>query len=350
MEKHNAPVTEKPDTTLLMAYLRDTVSLQEKATVENWMEADEANRKEMMQLASIFYAQHTRSRIAARDSLKAYGDVCGRIRKHRLYRRLTRWSIAAACVAGVAILSSLITLWRENTPAVVPRLVTVEANAGMRVRLELPDGTTAHLNAGSVLTYPAFYTGKERNVSLEGEGYFRVKPDADRPFIVCVAGDKMRIRVLGTEFNVQAYEGEESFETTLVTGKISLEWEGKHGHRSVHTLEPAEKAVYRPASGEAIFRKVDPCYDISWIEGKLVFKDHPFPEVLRKLAYFYQVRFDVKDPVIDTYRFTGIFENRPLSQVLDYLRFSSGIDYKVHETTDDTGGKKYTVVTLWRKK
>ena len=87
-------------------------------------------------------------------------------------------------------------------------MVTVRSNPGMRTSCNLPDGTVAYLNSGSTLIYPVPYDNDKRAVTLDGEGYFKVTHDPEKPFIVNVADGKMRVKVLGTEFNLQAYLGE----------------------------------------------------------------------------------------------------------------------------------------------
>src|SRR5699024_158019 len=107
-------------------------------------------------------------------------------------------------------------------------LYTLATPRGGEYSLILPDGTKVWLNADSRLVYPSFFTGNTRNVQLEGEAYFDVKRDAGRPFIVRLPssrleeGERSEIKVLGTEFNVQAYKDEPNITTTLVKGKVQI--------------------------------------------------------------------------------------------------------------------------------
>lgn len=98
-----------------------------------------------------------------------------------------------------------------------------------------------------------------------------------------------------------------------------------------------------PSSYDA---NVDVESEIAWKEGRLVFKETPLPEVLRCLANFYNVDFNVMDPVLDSYRFTGTFNNRQLSQILDYLRISSRIDYSIKrmEMDDSLSAQREQIV------
>lgn len=124
---------------------------------------------------------------------------------------------------GILILSTTISYWRQKGTGDEAQIVTVQANAGMRTHFNLPDGTVAYLNSGSVLSYPLHYDKKERRVTLTGEAYFKVTHNPEQPFIVSVANDRMRVKVLGTEFNLQSYNNESIVQTTLVSGAVHIE-------------------------------------------------------------------------------------------------------------------------------
>ena len=152
---------------------------------------------------------------------------------------------------------------------------------------------------------------------------------------------------MGTEFNLQSYEDETIVQTTLVSGAVHIEAVKNGDIVSTIKLKPSERAVYDISSGSVSIATVNTDYDTAWKEGRLMFKDMPIPQVLKKLSYFYNVRFDVKDAVINTYRFTGTFENKQLSQILDYLKISSQIDYTIKRmTSDDSSGIQNETVTL----
>lgn len=81
-----------------------------------------------------------------------------------------------------------------------------------------------------------------------------------------------------------------------------------------------------------------------------MFRDTPLPDVLKRLSHFYNVRFEMQDPVLEEYRFTGTFIHRQLFEILDYLKISSNIHYRINQQTeDDSNGIKYTTVVLWKK-
>lgn len=351
MEKENRHITgNEPDETLLLKYIRETVSEDERRQVEEWLEASEDHENVLLQLAAIDYALRTKKSILSRNSEEAFRKVEKRIIFTLRRRWINRIALAAACFLGVLILSTAISYWSQNKSGDDRQIVTVQANAGMRTHFNLPDGTVAYLNSGSKLSYPLSYEENERKVILTGEAYFKVTPDPDRPFIVSVANDRMRVKVLGTEFNLQAYPDDNTIGTTLVSGSVLLEVGKREGSMRKIKLLPSEKAVFDLHTGNVSVRTVNTTYDTVWKEGRLMFKDHPLPQVLKQLSYFYNVKFEIQDPVINGYCFTGTFENKNLSQVLDYLKISSRIDYRIKNVaSDDSQGVQHTTILLKKK-
>lgn len=341
----------EPKGIVLLRYIRDEVSEEERVWIEAWLKADAGNERILQQVAAIYYALNTHQRIVSRDPVAAYEKVCHQIKSRSRRLWLKRVSAIAACFIGILLISSALSFWYiQNAGISKPQFVTVQANAGMRTHFNLPDGTIAYLNSGSTLTYPLPYDKKERKVSLSGEAYFKVAHNEMQPFVVSVANDRMRVNVLGTEFNLQSYKDERVVETTLVSGSVKIEMLKNGNVVSGVKLKPSEKAVYDIPSGTVSIANVNTEYDTAWKDGRLMFKDMPLPEVLKKLAYFYNVKFDVKDPVINSYCFTGTFENKQLSQVLDYLKISSRIDYTIeHVKSDDSLKVLYTTVVLQKE-
>jgi ferric-dicitrate binding protein FerR (iron transport regulator) len=339
---------QEPGVDSLLAYIRGEASVEDTGQVERWRHTDEANEKAILQIASLYFAQRRKQRIEQRNPLRAFNKTQRQIKIRTGRLRMTRWAVAAACISGVIILSTFISYLRE--PSVAPQqaqIVTVQSNAGMRSRFNLPDGTVVCLNSGSRLSYPVPFDAAERHVNLTGEAYFNVAHDSERPFIADVFDGKFRVKVLGTEFNLQAFDDDANANITLVSGQVNVTAKGPGNKVYEHILSPSEKVAYNTLTGEIRVEKVNTQYETGWIEGKLMFKNSPLPEVLKKLSYFYNVKFEVRNNAINNHRFTGTFENRQLFQVLDYLQISSDIKYRVNQVTeDDSQGIKQTAVTL----
>lgn len=341
----------EPSGSQLLRYIRGMVSTEEAVEMDDWCKESADNEQTLQQIARIYYASQTQERIAARNPEVAYNKF-RKQRQHRAHKLwLHRISVVAACLIGIVVMSTLIANWKLQQLVPVNQLITVQANAGMRTSLNLPDGTMVYLNSGSTLSYPLSYDKAERRVTLLGEAYFKVAPNQEQPFIVTTSNNRMRVKVIGTEFNMQAYNEENAISTTLVTGLVSLEFENRNGETVQQKLLPSEKAIYDCITDNIKIESVNTTFDTAWMDGKLIFKETPLPDVLKKIAHFYNVRFEVEDPIIKTYSFTGTFKDKQLSQILDYLKISSRIDYEIrYANEDDSKEVRNTVVVLRKKK
>ncbi len=339
---------EAPDEELLLAYIRGKTSKEDAQKIEYWLQNDEANERVLLQIASIFYARQRQYRIEKRNPLQAFESARRQIQQRTRRLWIRRISTAAACIAGVIILSTVFSrLHKYPDASQQVQMVTIQANAGMRSQFTLPDGTLVYLNSGSKLSYPMPFDQAQRKVTLVGEGYFDVSHDPDRPFIAGVFNDRLQVKVLGTEFNLYAFDDDSNIAVTLVSGHVDVIAKDDNNKTYAGSLSPSEKATYDIHTGKISIEKVNTQYDTGWIEGKLMFRNSLLPDVLKRLSYFYNVKFDIKNEAINSYRFTGTFDNKQLFQVLDYLQISSNIEYRIKQVTeDDSLGVKQTVITL----
>jgi ferric-dicitrate binding protein FerR (iron transport regulator) len=353
MKKNSEHTTAgTPEATAALRYIKGTASVEEETAVNKWLAEDESHEKELQQIARIYYARQTKERILARDSSKAFDRVKKQIKRKTQIMWMRGIAIAAACLTSVLLLSTALSYYyMKQTAEPVPQTVTITSNPGMRTQFGLPDGTIVHLNSGSTFTYPVPYNKEERRVTLSGEAYFNVAHKEDHPFIVNVLNGNLNVKVTGTEFNIQAYENDEEINTTLLSGSVVLEYTGRKGNTDRILLAPSEKVTYNPSTKHFNKTEVNTQIETSWIEGKIIFRNTPIPEVLKRLSHYYNVRFDIKNPEIERYHFTGTFINKQLSQVLDYLKISSDINYKINSTMeDDSSGMKYSTIVLWKNK
>ncbi|MDR2810092.1 MAG: DUF4974 domain-containing protein [Tannerellaceae bacterium] len=288
----------------------------------------------------------TQERILSRDPLLAYQKVMRRVRFKKTVRR-TGW-MGMGIICTISVLLWLFPV--REAPAPEPQIVTVESGVGMRTSFRLPDSTMVYLNSGTKLMYPVPFNKEDRWLELVGEAYFRVKHMPGHPFRVAIPGRALTIRALGTEFNVEAYEEDDRIHTTLVSGRLQIEGQRPDGQLSACRLNPSEKVAYFWQDGRLEVKTADIVCDTGWMRGKIILKNTPFPEMLRKLTHQYNVDFIVEDSILATYLFTGVLDNRTLSQALDYLEISSGIDYRISfSAEDDSERVRRQTVSLWKR-
>ncbi|MDR1258484.1 MAG: DUF4974 domain-containing protein [Tannerellaceae bacterium] len=338
------------DKTLLLAYLRDEASEDEKTVVEAWLKDSPENEAELLQLARLSHATQTYDRIMARNPMNAFKKMKRRIRRKRANALNLRIAAAAACIIAGFFLSELLSQTKASENYV--QTVTLKTKAGMQADFDLPDGTKVYLNSGSELTYPMPYDKAERRVNLSGEAFFEVTENPEQPFTVSARDGEILVRALGTSFNVEAYNSDEIVNTTLLDGKVSISLKDNHTGKEhlACMLLPFEKAMYDVKDKTIEVKKANNKRETDWIKGVVSFKDTPLPEVLRKLSHYYDVSFEIKDPVIRTYSFTGTFDNRRLEHILEYLEISSCITYTIISAHNDDSEKVHLTKVILQKK
>lgn len=200
---------------------------------------------------------------------------------------------------------------------------------GEKFTIILSDSTKIHLNAGSSLRYPVqFVIGQNRQVFLNGEGYFEVKKDRDHPFIV-TSGD-MDIRVLGTSFNVTAYPEDREITTVLVEGSVNIyHSKEKYNKRTAKLLEPGHKAEWDKFYKAVDLVKVNPENYIGWIDGKLVLKEISFKNIVKKLERKYKVRIASNYPKLNNQKFTATFDIETIEEVLQTFNEETPFEFKI---------------------
>jgi ferric-dicitrate binding protein FerR (iron transport regulator) len=197
---------------------------------------------------------------------------------------------------------------------------TISTARGNRYQLLLGDGTKIWLNSATSLKYPVAFNGKERRVELTGEGFFEVAKDKTKPFSVVTSSQE--IRVLGTHFNVSSYKDEETVQTTLIEGSVSVK-----DKRTAVVLKPGSQAMSN-ASGLHVNTDVDTDKVISWKQGWFDFDGMDFKMILRQVSRWYDVDVVYKGNIPDE-KFGGrIKRDVPLSQVLQLLQ-NRGVKFQL---------------------
>ena len=194
---------------------------------------------------------------------------------------------------------------------------------GSKTKVLLPDSSTVWLNAGAQFKYPANFEGAQRQVFLQGEGFFDVTKDSRHPFII--HSNDLEIKVLGTKFNVMAYNGDPVVETTLVEGTVELLWINDNTDRQSNLkMSPGQKVTLHRENEQYRVQSIqEGNFSVAWTENKLVFDKERFGDMKARLERWYRVSIEVKDPEILDYRFTGTFENQTFEQVMNVLSNAS---------------------------
>lgn len=275
---------------LLHKYFRGDTSPQEEKQVMDWAEASADNYRQYLEERKIWNALliHYTTSAEKASTFSAQN------------KSFILWKIGsiAASIALLISLSWIIFTANKEEPQ---SLQAVMVPAGQRVQLVLGDGTKVWLNSKSTFTYPTSFGKNIREVELDGEGYFEVTKNEKAPFIVKTR--KYDIKVLGTTFNVSAYQNKLSaFETSLLEGAIDVstgdqtEW---------ISLTPNEKVT----EIDGILQKdtINNPEHLRWREGLICLDDEPFENLMRKFAVYYGIDIVINNPNVLKYKCTGKF-------------------------------------------
>lgn len=205
------------------------------------------------------------------------------------------------------------------------RMNVLEIPRGGEFNVTLADGTRVWLNAGTKLTYPVAFVGDERHVRLEGEAYFEVKRDEDKPFVVDLNG--MKVTVLGTSFNLKSFKEDGRTTATLVSGKVEVE----AGARKI-VLEPNQQANLFVGKDSLEIREVDAEAYRAWTKGQFVFRRERLESILDDVARWYNVTVFYEQAGAKDIVFSGIMERfADISETLKMLEKTGKVSFAVDE-------------------
>lgn len=195
-------------------------------------------------------------------------------------------------------------------------------------QLILSDGTKVWINANSKLKYPASFNNNERKVYLEGEAYFDVYEDKKRPFIVDLG--YASVKVLGTEFNVRAYDDEKEISAVLVNGSVQL-YSTKH--KKDILLKPGERSSLTDA-GVLKTENVNTYNYTAWKDGRFVFENKSIEEILEHISSWYDVNILYLDENCKKIRFSGDLEKKiSLQKILQIMESSERVEFHIENNT-----------------
>lgn len=204
---------------------------------------------------------------------------------------------------------------------------------GKRMKLILSDSTIVHINSGTRLKYPVkFIMNQERKVFLEGEAFFEVTKSKTDAFIVNT--DKLDVRVLGTKFNVSSYPNDEVVNTVLVEGSVELNaTKSTEKDDEKYLLMPGQIGSWNKSVNNMRIAITDVDEYTSWINGQIIFKIRPFPEIIKVLERHYDISITNNYKLLENQQFFAKFDTETIEQVMTY--FQSSIPFSYTRVGDD---------------
>jgi ferric-dicitrate binding protein FerR (iron transport regulator) len=318
---------KKPIKLLIIAELDGDISLAEKEFLYHWISKSENNKRYYTQVKDVWEASLLNaSEIAQtqREWERFNRRIAAHPKKTEKRYKIVSWSRVAAVLAVGLLIANLLV---QNFKTEDPVYFTSIAPLGSVAQTLLPDGTMIYLNSGSEIKYDVITNEKQRDVYINGEAWFDVEKDKNRPFVVHTP--YYDVKVLGTQFNVSTYEDEESVITTLEEGSIQVITSEKLKLKEDILLKPGEQLVYNKAEQKIYKTKVDTRLFTSWRNNKLIFLDMNFGELVKLLERKYGVEINVVDNSILEEHYSGTIKNETILEILNVIQYTHPIKYKV---------------------
>lgn len=203
---------------------------------------------------------------------------------------------------------------------------TIVTPRGGQYQVVLADGTRVWLNAASSLKFPTAFTGTDRHVELTGEAYFEVAKNKDLPFTV--SAGNVRVNVLGTSFNVSAYEDDECNKTTLLEGSVQIV---RNNQRL--SLAPGQQAVSEGNDQPVQLKTVNAEDAIAWKNGYFSFKKEDIRSVMRKIARWYDVDVTFQGDISNSVLGGSVSRTQNINEILSYLELTGIAHFKIEART-----------------
>ena len=254
--------------------------------------------------------------------------ILEQIRKNIRIKKLKRicFRVAAVLIPVVLIVGLYMQLNSKVDLFGTSEYEEVVVDKGERIQIMFQDGTKVYINSDSKLRYPKKFALNTREVYLEGEAYFVVAKNKNRPFIVNLSGPA--IHVLGTSFNVQDYPENKDIVVCLDEGNINLTLPTE----KKYPVKPGERLVYNKDNQQCTISKMNDMRRLSmWKQNVIVFKDTPLPEVIKILNRWYNVEFKVEDENVLKYVYTLTSDNTLLEKVLMDLEKIAPVKFEYNE-------------------
>ena len=309
---------------LLSKYLAGETDEQENEKLYHWLTDSPEHMQEFIRHKQT-WDNITLAQTSQIDAQAVYRDLKKKIQRshHSKHRFITLAGIAASLLILLGI-TFLLDQTSENRSSYNSRITTTRAE---QKKIVLPDQTIVWLNSESQLSYNTQKSGC-REVLLSGEAFFEVAKDTLHPFIVKT--QNINIKVLGTKFNVNSYEGNNKIETTVIEGHVAVSSRKNIAGREKLHLLANDQATFSKNDQKFNLTKVDANAYSLWTQGQLCFKEEALPEIIKILERHFNIDITLNDETLKEYIFTATFEkDKSIKEILEVFKLTSPMDYSL---------------------
>lgn len=317
---------ENEHTELIIGYLQNNLTQEETDCFYNWVNESASNKELFFEIKAMYDAGLPLS--TPWETSESWGRLLNK-KKNSQSRRFNLWyqisTYAAVALLAVAISSMYFLFFHEEDNSLYSKYIGgdgLEADV-----VELPDGTHISLGSKTTFHYDKDYGKDKRIVYLEGEAYFDVAKQKDKPFIVKTK--EQDIEALGTKFNVMAYPLDSLVITTLLEGSVQLKTMN-FPERTI--MRPNQQLIYNRNTKQASLFHVDARQFTSWTTGYYYFYEQSLKAILDRLSHVYGMQFTVNSEILNQRTFTGTFyRGQSIKDIMEIVNLSIPIKYKIDD-------------------
>ena len=311
----------EPDEHLILKYLQGTLSQAERETFESWLNQSDEHRKRINDFRGFWKASAGEERNIDFQTEQEWTKLQASLSREMDTESVVDLNPKSYALRFAAAIAFLVVSYFVLQMVVFRSDDIAHETADQTLHVVLPDGSEVWLNAESRLSYSDDFTDS-RDLKLEGEGFFEVKSFDGKSFVI--HADEIQIQVLGTSFNVKAYDEEMQAEVFVVTGKVTFSTADRNN--SI-VLAPGMNGIFNKKDGTMVHETEADRNIVAWKEKRLVFRKTPLGEVAKTLERYFKTDIRIKNEKLLICRFTSEFNDPTLQEVIEAL--SVALDLKV---------------------
>lgn len=319
-----------------------TLSDEEKERLSELYNQNDSFRHLYVSYKNIRSVNHPPFNPDSIDLGAAERSVIRQIHKHKrnAHSQFLVWWQKIAAILLIPLLAVTLYLWmnKRQGEAQAELIHVVTSLPGTRSKVNLPDGSEVWLNSGSTLTYLLDFNKKERRTIIEGEGYFIIDANPDKPFYISTNG--IEVMVTGTELNVEGYPGDSLKRVILASGSAAVTTKGN----KTISLKPDQCFTLNTLTGQTALKTTDAALYGKWKDGILAFRDETLENVFKRIGRTFNVNIRVTDSRLAAHKYRATFEDESLQQILDAIQLSAPIKYNYFK--QNNGGRNYEIIEV----
>lgn len=317
---------------IISRHLANSQDKEDELNLQKWVSASEENRKVYEGLkghwqapTQMKIAQYKTNELKSRLWEETLSQEADLKKSKQTKRYVLVMKIAASLVLIAGLVVTGIRYFSQSDHTALPVMVVKSNINGVKTKIHLKDGTVVQLNSDSQIAYARAFSDTARTIWLEGEAFFNVAKSKKPFYVIC---DNLKVKALGTSFNVYGHTVGDQMTVSLSTGKVSVTNMEAPATQKVY-LDPGQQVTYLKEKKTFVVEAFDPVMASGWKDGVLSFNQAELKEIIQKLSRWYGVSIQLDNRPSSVLTYTGSFERQSLHSVLTSMGYVNGFQFEI---------------------